>query len=62
MIGRVNAGLHGQDAATVHAALVEELHTRLPGIDLDDINLWTVATAIANDTLPEQLDSTRPHL
>lgn len=55
VIWRVNAGLRGQDAATVHAALVEELHTRLPGVDLDDIDLWPVASAIADDALSEQL-------
>ena len=62
VIGRVNVDLHGQDPATVHAALVEDLHRRLPGVDLDDIDLWAVATAIATDTLPDQQWSARAHL
>lgn len=46
----------------IHAALVEDLHRRLPGVDLDDIDLWAVATAIATDTLPDQQWSARAHL
>jgi hypothetical protein len=55
VIRRVNRDLSGQDSARVHAELVRNLRARLPGIDFDERNLWTIAGAIASRSLPEQV-------
>jgi hypothetical protein len=55
VIHRVNADLHGQDPSQVYRALVDDLHGRLPGVDLDERNLWSIAGAISTCSLPEQV-------
>ena len=52
VIHRVNADLHGENPVRVYGALVNTLHGRLPGVDLDERNLWAIAGAISNGTFP----------
>jgi hypothetical protein len=51
MICRTNRDMRGRAAHVIHAALVERLQGRLPGVPLNDRNLRKAARAISNGTL-----------
>ncbi|MFZ2012872.1 MAG: hypothetical protein WAV00_03540 [Nocardioides sp.] len=53
VIRRVNAALRGHDPGQVYVELVDSLHARLPGADLDRRNLWAIAETISQGTLTE---------
>jgi hypothetical protein len=52
LIRAVNEEMHGQSVDRVHDVLVDRLEGRLPGAQLDERTLHTIATAIARGTLP----------
>jgi hypothetical protein len=56
---QVNQEMHGHDVHLVHATLTERLSGRLPGVELDDVNLRKIARAISDGTLTDWLAHTR---
>jgi hypothetical protein len=51
LIRAVNDEMHGQSVDRVHDVLVARLEGRLPGAQLDERTLRTIAAAIARGTL-----------
>jgi hypothetical protein len=54
IVRRVNADHAGQEAARVYAELVHHLQGRLPGLELDERHLRTVANAISTRTFSDK--------
>ncbi len=59
MIRQVNDEMRGQDAQLVHDVLTERLHGRLPGVELDDLSIRTIARAISDGSLTDWLSHPR---
>lgn len=59
MIRQVDQEMRGQDPHLVHSVLAERIRGRLPGVELDDLDLRTIARAISKGTLRDWVSKTR---
>ncbi|HVQ18797.1 MAG TPA: hypothetical protein VMT27_07140 [Actinomycetes bacterium] len=55
IVRRINADHAGEETARVYAELVDHLQGRLPGLELDERRLRTIAHAISTRTFSDRL-------